>query len=638
MDIIEQARQLLDSMPVACAIYKVIEGGQQGEASAEYVYVNPKYKERVNKSDVEFEGRDFAEFWGEERQPDWVQEAYKSVKKGEIIYTYAYSSATKTCLDTTFTPLGKENYFLCTVKDLASKPRECSAVIESITRECTNLYKIDWESDVMTAFPISDEKNRIMSKHWESYDSFGSAVRTYVEQNVCRRDSKAVLNELLNIREILSKRDYHNITYERIMSDKTQYEQMCLSVMKDGDKNIGFTLAVKDVTEAYLDNLNRQKELQESSRKEQQLANALSSTAISFCEFNITKNSIIKNPVVRVNDEIVDLLYENKLPDNCTFSDFISKFGEGVREEDLELYDKFFSIEHFKKCYEKGALEQSIQYGCNSSVLAGHFVRQTVLLSKDENSGDILAFTYVTDITEEVRMRRELQKSLIATQQVNIDKQEIIDKFLNDIKFYMNLIMGYAAVAYDNIDDKTSVNDYLQKILGESKTLLEILDQEIEVRGENKENTVNIVETKESISDILAELRKMVGSLIESKNIDFYIDHFDVKDDVVYCDKIRFNQAMLILLSNVVRFAQKDGTVVLKAGQKKCEKEGCKRKGCAEYEFSIVGAEKILFEMMGIHFSNAKKNIEMLGGEVIVNSKENGNPVINIKICFRNQN
>ena len=64
-----------------------------------------------------------------------------------------------------------------------------------------------------------------------------------------------------------------------------------------------------------------------------------------------------------------------------------------------------------------------------------------------------------------------------------------------------------------------------------------------------------------NLSDLLHDLKTIIGGQIHAKQLELYMDVMDVTDEDVYCDKTRLNQVLLNLLSNAIKFTPVGGTV-----------------------------------------------------------------------------
>ena len=148
------------------------------------------------------------------------------------------------------------------------------------------------------------------------------------------------------------------------------------------------------------------------------------------------------------------------------------------------------------------------------------------------------------------------------------------------------------------------------------------------------------------------DLRTIVNASIVSKNIEFFIDAVDVKNEDILCDKLRLNQILLNLLSNATKFTKNGGTIIVRIIQKPYYK-----KGYALYEFHVrdngIGMsrefQEHLFESFtreetstvsgiqgtGLGMAITKNIVDMMGGTISVESEEGKGTEYTVSIPFQ---
>ncbi len=78
---------------------------------------------------------------------------------------------------------------------------------------------------------------------------------------------------------------------------------------------------------------------------------------------------------------------------------------------------------------------------------------------------------------------------------------------------------------------------------------------------------IHLEETRSALSDVLHDLKTIIGGQIHAKQLELYMDAMDVTNEDIYCDKTRLNQVLLNLLSNAVKFTPAGGTVSVQLKQ-----------------------------------------------------------------------
>ena len=131
----------------------------------------------------------------------------------------------------------------------------------------------------------------------------------------------------------------------------------------------------------------------------------------------------------------------------------------------------------------------------------------------------------------------------------------------------MNAIIGFTTLAQTNIDKKERVQEYLGKILSSSNHLLSLINDILDM-SRIESGRLNIEEKECSISDIFRDMRNIIQTQMQTKQLNFFMDTIDVVDEDIYCDKLHLNQVLLNLLGNSIKFTPAGGSVSLTISQK----------------------------------------------------------------------
>ena len=242
---------------------------------------------------------------------------------------------------------------------------------------------------------------------------------------------------------------------------------------------------------------------------------------------------------------------------------------------------------------------------------------------------------YNTNVTMEKAI---LEERLVKAENAERAKTMFLSNMSHDIRTPMNAIIGYATLAAANIDDKKRIQDYIAKILSSSNHLLSLINDILDM-SRIESGRVYIEETECSLPDILHDLRNILITQMQSKQLDFYIDTIDVIDEDVYCDKLHLNQVLLNFLSNAIKFTPAGGSVSLIIKQKHGAPQGY-----ATYEIRVkdtgIGMSKEFLQHIfepfereststvsgiqgtGLGMAIAKNIIDMMGGTIEVFSEQ----------------
>ena len=249
------------------------------------------------------------------------------------------------------------------------------------------------------------------------------------------------------------------------------------------------------------------------------------------------------------------------------------------------------------------------------------------------------------DITEHIQsVRKELTEKLNIEMALEREKHanEVKAAFLfsmsHDIRTPMNAIMGFTALAQRHIDEPEVVKNYLDKLDESNHHMLDLIDDLLEMSKIDYGQTEIKVEAC-NLDRQLQIVMDMFRIQAEEKAIHLETD-FDLPEQEVYVDSLRFRRVMSNILSNAVKFTPNDGKIVVTARQKRVSDSGF-----ARYEFSVadngVGmTEEFMHKMYdaferegtstqtgylgtGLGLTITKKLLNIMGGSINVESKKN---------------
>ena len=166
-----------------------------------------------------------------------------------------------------------------------------------------------------------------------------------------------------------------------------------------------------------------------------------------------------------------------------------------------------------------------------------------------------------------------LKEKLHKAEAADKAKSIFLSNMSHDIRTPMNPIIGYTTLVQANLDNRERVEEYLKKILSSSNHMLSLVNDVLDM-SRIESGKLNIEEKECSISDIFRDMRNIIQSQIQSKQLNFYMDTVDITNEDIFCDKLHINQVLLNLLSNAIKFTPPGGTVAMMIQQKPSAPEG----------------------------------------------------------------
>lgn len=260
---------------------------------------------------------------------------------------------------------------------------------------------------------------------------------------------------------------------------------------------------------------------------------------------------------------------------------------------------------------------------------------------------------FFSDRTKEKEINQTLEEAVAAAQSANRAKSVFLSNMSHDIRTPMNAIIGFTTLAAANAGNAEKVRDYLSKILSSSNHLLSLINDILDM-SRIESGKISLEEGEANLSDVLHDLKTIIGGQIHAKRLELFMDAIDVVNEDVYCDKMRINQVLLNLLSNAVKFTPPGGTVSVRIAQ-----IGCAHDGMGTYEIRVkdtgIGmSEEFVSRIFdpferersstvsriqgtGLGMTITKNIVDMMGGRIEVRSEKDVGTEFIIRLTLRLQ-
>ncbi len=541
-------------------------------------------------------------------------------------------------------------------KALEKENREMGYITGGVSTLFNRFTMVDLEKNTYQYLAGTKPENNGLEVSGK-YDDLKRHLCSILLEEEARQEFSQIISRE-NIIEALKERD--DIRYEChvLRGDRAEWEHMNVICLERKDKRAGKVLFIRqNVTDIKEKELKIQAEMALANRKERQYRIAIASSAFSTFEFNLTRD-LIENDVTRMTGgEQMSLLEKSGLKAPCRASEYLERWKEFVLEESLKIYEQRVNTRYLKERFEQGDAEVEVDYWAGIGDGEPVCVRQSFIMTQDNDTGDIMVMAVSKEITEQVRRQREqtkaLQDALMQAQHANKAKTTFLSNMSHDIRTPMNAIIGFATIAVSHINNKDQVRDCLQKVLSSSNHLLSLINDILDM-SRIESGKVQIKEQECNISELMHNLVSIIQPQVKAKQLELFIDTFDVANEDVIADSLKLNQIFINLMSNAVKYTPAGGTVSFRIRQKTTF-----RHGYGDYVFTIkdngIGMSqefvKHIFEPFerestatqsgiqgtGLGMAITKNIVEMMNGTLSVESELGKGSVFTVELSLKLQ-
>ncbi len=541
-------------------------------------------------------------------------------------------------------------------KLLEHENREMGYIIKGVMTLFSRFALVDFEADTYQYLAGTSAEDSTLNTQGQ-YEELAA----YMSDILTDKDEREEFLRLIERESVISALSEHSdMRLERhvMRNGQEEWEHMniiCLE-RKDG-KAVKALIIRQNITEVKEKELMIQAQISLASRKERQYQIAITSNAICTFEFNLTKDMIEQDIQFSQDDEQIRLLDMAALKAPCEASGWFAQCRKHVSKESLENYDTTVNVAYLRECFGRGESEVSAEYWCRDLDEREICVRQSFLMTQDDTTGDTMVMVVIKEVTESVRKQREqtqvLQDALMQAQHANRAKTTFLSNMSHDIRTPMNAIIGFTTIAVSHIDNKDQVRDCLQKVLSSSNHLLSLINDILDM-SRIESGKVQIKEQDCNISELMHNLVNIIQPQVKAKQLELFIDTFEIVNEDVVADSLKLNQVFINLLSNAVKYTPAGGSIAFRIMQKTTF-----RHGYGDYIFIIkdngIGMSKEfvnhIFEPFerestvtqsgiqgtGLGMAITKNIVEMMGGEIHVDSEVGKGSTFTVEISLKLQ-
>ena len=228
-------------------------------------------------------------------------------------------------------------------------------------------------------------------------------------------------------------------------------------------------------------------------------------------------------------------------------------------------------------------------------------------------------------------------------------KSTFLSNMSHDIRTPMNAITGYTALALKEENVPESVRVYLEKIDASGKHLLSLINDILDM-SRIESGKMELDPAPADLIEVLEETCHIFDLQMESKSLNFTVDHSGITDRYVICDKNRINRILLNLISNAYKFTPSGGTVsvvihqILSYHSEATFELIVSDTGIgmspefAEHIFDAFERERSRtvnnIQGTGLGMAITKNFVDMMGGKILVQTEQDKGTTFTIRLTF----
>ncbi len=329
--------------------------------------------------------------------------------------------------------------------------------------------------------------------------------------------------------------------------------------------------------------------------------------------------------------------------------------AEIIGEEAKEAFRRFWQIDSLR---ESLADKDAVVHECHVSRQGKEEWEHLTAVCLERRAGKPVRVLHVRqNATEQVYRQREqtqaLQDALRQAQHANQAKTTFLSNMSHDIRTPMNAIIGFATIAASHMERADQVKDCLHKILSSSNHLLGLINDILDM-GRIESGKLQIHNQECNIPELMHNLVNIIQPQMKAKQMEMFIDTFEVVNEDVIADPLKLNQIFINLIGNAIKYTPAGGVVSFRITQ-----HTTSRHGWGDYVFIVkdngIGMSQEFVEHIfepferestatrsgiqgaGLGMAITKSIIDMMGGEITVESEVGKGSTFTVRIPLQLQ-
>jgi signal transduction histidine kinase/DNA-binding response OmpR family regulator len=440
---------------------------------------------------------------------------------------------------------------------LLSNNRRELLLFQSMLRDTMWLYFVNITAGTMESFTVGDKGHGKIDPSDIQCPMYYQAYLQYISNNFAISKYRDIYRRDLQPHMLLAYYQSGNEYYEKeieivtLLGTRVWVRIRICFQWDDSTRQLYGITFIKDITEL--------KEMEAKQIRYQKLLETLTNSygTLLYCD--------LKTKMIQVERSKIEELPKSELP---IPGDFFTESAKWIRsyidEDDQDRVLEENSASNLENILPKHHVE--IVYKLKHQKEDGVKCYNRCLLAAgtvSDGKPDTIIVA-VQDITEQKRLEEErnevMQHALIVANQANQAKTDFLSRMSHDIRTPMNAIIGMTAIAVTHMNDKSKVEDCLNKITLSGKHLLTLINEVLDM-SKLENNKLNLSLEKANIRVMIQQILAMMRPMLQGKGQTVSCQMENLFHEDVICDEGKLQQILMNLLSNAIKYTPEGGQI-----------------------------------------------------------------------------
>lgn len=242
--------------------------------------------------------------------------------------------------------------------------------------------------------------------------------------------------------------------------------------------------------------------------------------------------------------------------------------------------------------------------------------------------------SHMLGVMFDITKRKDIEQALHEAQKLaslqNKAKSDFLSSMSHELRNPLNAIIGFSQLISDDSNLTDEQKEFIGLIKSSGEHLTSLIDEILDL-SKIEAGKIDIIMEDLSLKDLLSKCMEIIDVKENGKEKNLSMDLGECDNEYIKVDKKRFTQVMINLLSNAVKYNRRQGSVHVSCGKSEGKiRIFVKDNGFGLNEeqknklfepFERLGAEKTNIEGTGIGLVITKQLIELMNGQIGVESE-----------------
>lgn len=293
-------------------------------------------------------------------------------------------------------------------KELEQKTRleEQMAVISGLSADYYSVMLVDYQKDTVRIQRAQEGDGKQIGDFFSGYSTWSEGVRAYTDTQVA--DDREAFYAAVSREGIMNHDEDYFFNYKKITDRGYMYLQFKVAYVDLGGGYRGAIVGTRNIDKETRREMEQKVQLKEALIKSERYKRAVLAEAIITYEINLSKNLIEEEMWEVIDGSRTELLRTAGMSAPANYDEFHKRWAnKQISQEYKEAYEKYANREYLLGQFKEGHIESTFEFKGRLGAGREAYMRHTVFMAQDEESGDIIAYCNVKNITEQ--KIRELQ-------------------------------------------------------------------------------------------------------------------------------------------------------------------------------------------------------------------------------------